>query len=660
MTLISIVLTLGLVWVNLVGLSLLANTLTRNYAVSRIGAPIVFCLFFFFLEHFFGLGPRLIFLPFSTVGSGWLIWRYRRVLAQNIGLESVFAAGFFYCLMWRYAFPDICIDGEEIPDLMFIHDYIGGGRLPPLDRWLPPFRADFYYSFQHYSAALMGRWFRLEPNYCYQFSYCFATGLIAAAIYAAASRLCLWRPGRWLILIAMVLGGTGLGLVIHLSMNHYIQPAEMCRYLGLHRLPVERTAFGVYLDNLMYPPGHEPAELPVTPLSFVLSEGEFHAPLAGFLILIFSVLLIANLEFEPESRSRGLLHGLLAATIPISLISNTWDFPLQFVLVAGWFCYRALRGEKAHWLAGIYGGGLAALMAYPFLVGFTQQPLAHATEFKLTRHLDHSWLGWLCEFWPVILLSGLGLWNRERRGVVGFFVCTWLVLMVGAEVFYVHDVNSGTWERYNSTLKWWAWIYTGGALSLSALNMGARSRLCRYGSMAVILVTCIEIYDYGRFFLGTDKPSLGHLDGSWWLHGDSPVNDLIIALKARPDGICIDSGLEYENTDTTAVAIFADKQSLVGWPVQEGIWRGQQIEIGERMKQEKAFYKGEMDDPLTWLLDNHVRYVLWLQKDNNDGNHLFRPLWDKIRSRYVWRHFYGNDADWAIGFWEMKEPPGSP
>lgn len=49
--------------------------------------------------------------------------------------------------------------------------------------------------------------------------------------------------------------------------------------------------------------------------------------------------------------------------------------------------------------------------------------------------------------------------------------------------------------------------------------------------------------------------------------------------------------------------------------------------------------------------------MLWLPKDNSDLNARFLPLWDKIRTRYYWHHMYGNDKDFAIGFWERVDGP---
>jgi uncharacterized membrane protein len=658
MTPLFLLISIGLIWANLVGLGLVGYYLTRDYAVSRVGSLLAFCLLLFFLEHFHGLGPRLWFLPFSTALSACLIWREREVVGRNWGFEAAFGVGLLYCLVWRYTYPSIGLFEEDFPDLVFIHDYIVGAQLPPTDRWMPPFKADFYYSFQFYCAALLGRWFRLGPGISYQLTYCVMSGMITGAVYAAVRRLCAWRPASWVVTGALLLGGCGLGLVIHLAMKSYLQPLEMVRYLGMVWDPKYRTAFGKLLDGMMYTPGVNPIELPVEPLSYIIVKGEFHPPLMGFVILSFSLLVIAALEGERTPGQRRVLHALLAATIPLSLIGNTWVFPLQTALVAGWFIYRAVSGERDHWLAGLFGAGAASALAYPFLVGFLQQPAAHTTALRLTRAGQHATpVEWLSVFWPLVLLMALAFWNREKRGLSLFFVCLWAVLLAATEIFYNHDINGGTWERFNSSLKWWGWIYAAGVLSLGSLNLGSRSRFCRYASLVVILLPCVQVYDYARQFVETPKESVGKLDGSDWLTRDFALRDIVSALQALPDGVCIDSNNSFANTDATALAIFANKQAFMGWPVQEGIWREFRTEVRDRVSQVNAFYGGKIDDPLGWLLANNVRYVLWLQKDNDDLNARFLPLWAKIKSRYAWHHFAGNDGNWAVGFWERVDPP---
>lgn len=658
MTLLFVLVGLGLIWINLTGLGLLLRPLTKDYPVARIGGVIALCLVFFCLEHSVGLGPRLRLFPLSTVLSVWLIWRDRKILAREWDVEAAFAVGFLYCAAWRYMYPGIDLIGEKIPDLVLINDYLSGDRLPVADMWLPPYRVDFYYSFQYYAAALLGRWFSLEPGVCYHFSFCVVSGLVTCSIYTAVRRLCTWRPAGWVITGAVLVGGCGLGLAIHAILKMYYDPLAMVRFLGTGKEPGDLTQFGRYVVPLLNRPGGDMIELPVAPFSELVAEGEFHPPLTGFLILSFSLLVIGTLSWEGAPQRRGLLHALLAATIPLSLIGDTWIFPLQTVLVLGWFIYRALAGERSHWLGGLFGAGAATALAFPFLDYFLRHPAAHSGSLAFVTPAMHATpAAWLAVFWPVVCLLALAPLNRERRGLSLYFACCLIVLLVGTEVFYLRDTYAGTLARFNSCLKWWGWLYAAGIVGLGALNLGSASRLCRYGSLVAILLPTAQIYDFARQFLYSEKDQVGRVEGSDWISKDRTVNALINTLRNRPPGICLESSVAYENTDATVISVFSGKSCFVGWPTQEGIWRNFPWEIDQRVAQAADFYGGKMKDPLHWLLANNIRYVLWLQRDNDHDNERFLPLDGKIRSRYAWRLYAGNGGNWAVGFWERMEPP---
>lgn len=132
---------------------------------------------------------------------------------------------------------------------------------------------------------------------------------------------------------------------------------------------------------------------------------------------------------------------------------------------------------------------------------------------------------------------------------------------------------------------------------------------------------------------------------------------MVVELSNRPDGITLESGLRMENTESPAVTLFAGKQSFLGWPWLEEAWRGPFLEVNQRFVQINSLYDGTMADPLEWLLHNNVTYILWLPRDNGDLNARFLPLNEKIKARYYWHHMYGNDRDFAIGFWERIDAP---
>ena len=169
-----------LLWINLTGLALVWRY-AGSWSLARVGAPVALVAAIFFIEHFIGLGPLYWVLPFSTLVAIWLILRNQSYLRARWRTELIFLGAFLYALIWRYTFPDIDASSEKITDLTFIANYLGGGRLPPVDRWLPPFRFEMYYALQHYAAALIGRILDTGPGTAYNLGFCTMVALVTTA-----------------------------------------------------------------------------------------------------------------------------------------------------------------------------------------------------------------------------------------------------------------------------------------------------------------------------------------------------------------------------------------------------------------------------------------------------------------------------------------------
>ena len=168
--------------VNLTGLALVTRRFLGSWLLARCASPLVVAVPFF-LEHFAGFGSLAWLWPVTTAASIFGIVREWRIFVSNWRIEAVFNGAFAYALAWRYAFPDIDASSEKMTDLMFIANYMSGARLPPVDRWLPPFRFDMYYALQHYAAALMARILAIPAGTAYNLAFCM---VIAAAVTAAA------------------------------------------------------------------------------------------------------------------------------------------------------------------------------------------------------------------------------------------------------------------------------------------------------------------------------------------------------------------------------------------------------------------------------------------------------------------------------------------
>jgi uncharacterized membrane protein len=665
MSLVFLSLAIAALWINLLGAGLAARRFVGDYACSRAAAVLAICLVCFCLEHFGGWGPHLPVLPLTTALSFWLIWRHRSVVRENWGLEAVFGAGFFYCLLWRYTFPDIDFSEDKMPNFGLIESYMRGTRLPPPDLWLSPFRANCYYSFQHYGAALLGRLLGVGPGVSYHLAFCTLVGFLTLLMGSCIARFCAWPVGRWAGMLSLILGGSGVVAFVHVLVKEPYS-IDIVRFLGGAIVHNDLTPLGHWVSEMMTTKDVVPRDLPMEPLSYFITKGDYHPPLAGFLLLAFAAALIAALETGETGPRRPVLLALLAATVPIALISNAWIVPLQLLLVGGWFVYGFIRGERASLLAGLAGAGIATALEYPFLLQFTQQAIGDNASIGITGSADHTpWLGWLLTFWPVLGILVLGAFNRERRSLALFFVVIWAIALLSTEFLYNRDLYGGPWARFNSTLKWWQWVYAGVIATLGAVNLGSKSRICRYGTLIFLLPTLAFAYDLQTQFSNNYRESakkladssIGHLSGSMWIARDPVIRDMIVELSNRPDGITLESGLKMENTESPAVTLFSNKQSFLGWPWLEEAWRGPFLEVDQRYRQINALYDGTLDSPLEWLLHNNVSYILWLPRDNVNMNARFLPLYGLIKSRYYWHHMYGNDKDFAIGFWERLSGP---
>ena len=656
MPLVFLSLSVAALWINLLGVGLAARRFVAYYPVARVVGVLAICLLCFSLEHFAGWGPHPPLLPFTTAISIWLIWRNRSLLLENQRAEVLFAIGFFYCLVWRFTFPNIDDSGEKMPNLMMIEAYMRGTRLPAPDLWLAPFRSNCYYSFQHYGAALLGRLLGVGPGVSYHLAYCTLAGMITLLAGACVSRLCSWPLGRWVGILSLLVGGSGAAVAIHFLLVRTF-PSDSVRFLGGSIFHQYANPLGQLVASWMTTPFVFPRDLPMEPLSYILTNGDYHPPLAGFLLLTLATTLVAVQATGAEGPQRSLNHALLAATVPLALISNAWIFPLQFLLVWGWFVYRILCGETRCLLAGLAGATVALALEYPYLLEFTQQAIGNNVAIRLTQSQDHTpLLGWIIVFWPVVGIVVLSLFNRERRSLTLFFAVIWVLELASTEFFYNHDVYGEVWSRFNSTLKWWSWVFAGIILTLGASNLGSRSRLCRYGTLVLLLPLLVFGFDLARDYRRTAKDSAGSLRGSMWVDQDPVMRDMISELATHPDGVTLESGVAMKNTQSPAISLFAGKQDLLGWPWHETTWRGPFLEIRERLAQITAFYDGQISDPLAFLLHYNVKYVLWLPRDNAYGNVRFQPLYDKIKTRYFWHHMYGDDKNLAIGFWERTDP----
>jgi len=324
----------ALLFVNLLGLTLLTGLWLREAWLSLTVGPWLFCTVCFFIETFHGFGAISWTCPFLTIISVLLLLEVTgqtsllRPLDERLNLGEwkrklspllvplpycVFVGVFAYAMLWRYRFPNIDGNSEKICDLALLDSYYSGETIPVHDVWLFPFLSTFYYGFQFYAAALMARILGIDPGTAYNLGFCTLIGMTGAA---GTGAVCLATRKIWiriLVSVTWLVGGTGATTIYY----YIVKDANLWdqfRFIGGPKYDV--APLGTYLaGHLKYwtPTGADgPLNLPGEPLSYLTFLGDYHPPLAGFYLLALGLL---GLNLWAKGASPWVL-SIVGATFP--------------------------------------------------------------------------------------------------------------------------------------------------------------------------------------------------------------------------------------------------------------------------------------------------------------------------------------------------------
>jgi uncharacterized membrane protein len=161
--------------------------------------------------------------------------------------EIVFLCALLYGAVWRLSFPEIVEDNDRLTDFHFVSNYLAGTKLPPVDYWLPYQRLDYYYTFQHYSAALLGRIFGLGPGASFTFASIILPALILGLAWEFLTLLRVRLGGKLLSLVALAIGGTGISPLLHVIKT--APSADFLSYASAVDALIFNSRFLGYLDN---------------------------------------------------------------------------------------------------------------------------------------------------------------------------------------------------------------------------------------------------------------------------------------------------------------------------------------------------------------------------------------------------------------------------
>lgn len=613
-------------------------------------APLAIIGLLFCLEHYFPLGQ----LPWLWVPWSLLSLILIKKAGPDLFQEPVlwyFSLGFGICFLWRFSFPDIYSTSEMLPDLNHLVSYSAGGKLPAEDTWMKGTTDDTYYIFQYYAAGLIHRFMGSGPGMTYHLGYCALVGIGIAAAGEGVRSACKAFGAGLLASLTLVLGGVGSSYLLPLMTPHFhVSAVHGMRFIGSFAVPATpeyKTAFGVWITDFL---GKSAVDAPMEYYSYIVMLGDFHPSLSSLAFFGLAILAIGMAETAVKGSltDRFCVTGAIASAVFVT-VSNTWMMPLQVMLVSCWLVYRWWSGRQDRWIH-ILGSGLGCfILIFPFFMHFAYQTRSYPIHIEWVQ-VRPPLLNWILMMSPALLIWLLTLWEARKPLFAWFATIVGIGALLGTYFLYVHDIYGGTEAIFNTTLKWWPWVYA--LVMMLGLIAVWPSRARRRAVIGILLST---ILFNGYIFQQTwreQKLHSGQMDGYAWFLEDHNHRNIYLELLGLPKGVVLES-VDPKSYDVgCSLSLFAGHYSVGGWTDHEMLWRGGRPDIEQLAKNRDKFYKGTLENPESWLrcvVPGGVDYVIWLNRDNDRGLDIWPKINEQIKGSYDWRPTFEYDkGHWGI------------
>lgn len=640
--------------VNVTALTLIVLRYIPFPAIARVTGILIVCLAMFSLEHFIGLGRLFPAIVPLTVLSLYVIWHERFALEIFKTSELVFLCALLYGAVWRLAYPEIGEDNDRLTDFHLVSNYLAGAKLPPLDNWLPNQKLDYYYTFQHYAAALLGRIFGFAPGLSFNLAAIILSSLVLALAWEFLTLVRVRFALKCLAVAALAIGGTGVSPLFHLITS--APPDDFLsyggglyafyhnsRFVGWFETAVAsdawRTLFGSETPRAVL--------LPIETFGYQYVIGGYHAVLSGFLLLFLALAIMAAIP-QTSKTVRARLEFVLGLTVPLTLCANAWVFPLQAGLVGAWKIWDRYTFGNRDLLSLAAGAAVGVFLLLPFLAGLgagTNQMQMQLVSWEAHTPITQFLIVW----WPLLALGAAVPLVVKTRSLAAFLTALFLGFLAFSEFFNAFDgAYGGEWIRFNPALKWWGWIFTGGLFSISAFLLASDRRVARYLAAIVLVLVSAFLVDSGRFLVFRSHAFAG-IDGRGYYAQDLSNARMLRFLTDAPQGIVLEKLYEERPVDTGVYGSFAQKPNLVGIPWVLQVWKNDLTELPVLLAEIKSFFNGALPQAARFLTDHDVRYVVWSVRESKNliG---WQLIMQSIDADYRWMEFSSTPYT-HIGLW---------
>ena len=593
-----------------------------------------------FLEHFVALPNLGWLLPVTTGGALWALGRGGKSWSGLVLPSVLFVLTFSFVFLLKCLSPNIPNYTEGVGNATRVLNYCLGGKLPPIDCFLPPLDYGGYYSFQQYGAAILKRLFFVDLGTAYNLSFAFLLAWMCLAGAAVAHAI----TGRaWiasvmiLLLLAGMTGSAPFLLFSHAGLNFtfatnpntaWNDPTNPLKWLGAH--------------DTYHP------ELKLLPPIYTLYYSEYHANLGGIFITFLSVFAAMEI-FRP---ARGTWCWILLIVLPaMIIITSAWFFFLV-VFLCGVGAALALLSRRRPEQAGfaLVAGGIGLILIWPSMLSILQNPATMDFHWARPDERTPLWM-FALQWWPIYVPWFFLCFVWDRLDLRGRWIHLALVVMFVAVEFSVFGDRGLTIE------KMWGAVFGIGLVTLVpylCLQTGLFFRLLA-GALILVHLVVLGGWIKSVYYDPIDRSYCFHIEGNYYMLRDPQLNRMLQALKPLHAATILPGKSYWAYNEAPGLVTFSENRCYVAYFHQE-YQAGHGPEAEYRSSLNNEFYRGEMTDPLPLLRANRIAAVLiWPEDEISD------ELLQKLQSQIGSEYFYINcKADGARNAGVFMRQAGAP
>ena len=512
---------------------------------------------------------------------------FRETLRFIVMEEYLFLVG-FWLMAWVRGFAPEIRTLEKFMDYGFIRRYLMSPTLPTEDMWMAG-QSINYYSFGHFWASVVIRFFRVEPAYGYNLVLALIAGLTSSMSFMVASNLTAAKEK------ARIIGGLVGSLAVTIGGNtHTVW--YLLSHLGLEGYWYADATRFIYNTIHEFPS-----------YSFVVSDLHGH-------LLDLPVVLAFLVIFVVWTREKKvILEALMGGLVGVMMMTNTWDVAVYGLLMTIYCVIALMSGkmkisEMARAASIILG--TAAGVAVIWWIGFN----SISNGIGIVQQRSPLWQ--LLVLWSGGIAAGILAVITKAKGrekLMWAIFLTIMALLIIPELIFARDIYPSH-PRANTMFKltYQAFIMMG--LCLGAATGQAAGGWERKGGFRALVGMAVGIiFISGLLFpleaftayYGNFKQYQG-LDGERWMMDTNPdYYEAALFLRNNSEGKRIVEAVGDSYTEYNSVSVFSGVPTILGWRVHEWLWRGGYEVVGQRDEEVKLIYEGQVMEQTRALLDRY-------------------------------------------------------